>query len=40
MPLDALSIFILAGIVLAFMAFAGALMWADFQTRSVKKIDP
>ena len=27
MPLDAASIFILAGIMLAFMLFGGALMW-------------
>jgi hypothetical protein len=37
MPLDAASIFILCGIVVAFMLFAGALMWADQQTNGVKK---
>ena len=33
MPLDAASIFILAGIVLAFMLFGGA----DFQTSRIRK---
>jgi hypothetical protein len=37
MPLDAATIFILAGIVLAFRLFAAALMWGDFQTRRLKK---
>ena len=37
MPLDTASIFILAGIVLAFMLFGGALMWADFQTSRIRK---
>ena len=40
MPFDAASIFILAGIALAFMLFGGALMWADLQTRKIKKIEP
>ena len=37
MTLDAAFIVILCGIVLAFMAFAGALMWSDFQTRDLKR---
>ena len=37
MPFDAASIFSLAGIVLAFMLFGGALMWADFKTRNIGK---
>ena len=36
MPLDAASIFILCGIVLAFLLFAGTLMWAD-RTNGIKK---
>ena len=37
MPLDAASIFILCGIIFAFLAFGGALMWADRQTNGIKK---
>ena len=37
MPLDVASILILCGIVLAFLAFGGTLMWADHQTNGVKK---
>jgi hypothetical protein len=36
MPLDVASIFILCGIVFAFLAFGGALMWADQQTKRIK----
>jgi len=35
MPID--TVLILSGIALAFIAFAGALLWSDFQTRSVRK---
>jgi hypothetical protein len=37
MPSDVASIFILCGIVFAFVAFGGALMWADRQTNGIKK---
>ncbi len=37
MPLDAASTFILCGIVLAFLLFAGTLMWADQRTNGIKK---
>jgi hypothetical protein len=37
MPLDAVSILILCGIVFAFGAFGGTLMWADRQTNGVNK---
>jgi propanol-preferring alcohol dehydrogenase len=37
MPLEVASIFILCGIVLAFLVFGGTLMWADRQTNGVKK---
>ena len=37
MPLDAASILILCGIVFAFAAFGGTLMWAVRQTNGVKK---
>jgi hypothetical protein len=37
MPLDAASIFILCGIIFAFLAFGGALMWAERQTNGIKK---
>ena len=37
MPLDVASIFILCGIVFAFLVFGGALMWADQQSNGVKK---
>ena len=37
MPLDTASIFILCGIVFAFLSFGGALMWADHRSNGVKK---
>ena len=33
MPLDVASIFILCGLVFAFLVFGGTLMWADRQTK-------
>ena len=33
--MDAATIVILAGVVLAFALFTGGLMWADLQTRHV-----
>ena len=35
--MDAVSILILAGIVVAFALFAGALMWSDLQTRRINR---
>jgi uncharacterized membrane protein SirB2 len=35
MPID--TLLMLSGITLAFIAFAGALLWSDFQTRSLGK---
>jgi hypothetical protein len=37
MPFDATSFFILCGVVLAFLAFAGTMMWADLRTRAPNK---
>jgi hypothetical protein len=37
MPLDVASIFILCGIILAFLVFGGTLMWAERRTNGVKK---
>jgi hypothetical protein len=37
MPLDAAPLLILCGIVLAFLAFTGTLMWSDFQSSAAKK---
>ena len=37
MPFDAGFILILAAIIFAFMAFAGALIWSDVQTRRLRQ---
>jgi hypothetical protein len=37
MPFEAASLFILCGIALAFMAFAGTMMWVDLRTRAPSK---
>jgi hypothetical protein len=37
MPLDAASIFILCGIVFAFLLFGGTLMWAAQRSNGIKK---
>ena len=37
MPFDAASLLIFAGIIFAFVAFAGALIWSDAQTRGLGK---
>jgi hypothetical protein len=37
MPFDAASLLILSGIICAFVAFAGALIWSDAQASGLGK---